>query len=81
MSEEYSLRDSVFRAFLKNPELGPSEMTGLLGAKYNSVKAAFAKLAEDGLLSRSGRGNYEPNTAGILLHLLDRVEALEKQAK
>jgi len=56
-------------------------MTGLLGAKYNSVKAAFAKLAEDGLLSRSGRGNYEPNTAGILLHLLDRVEALEKQAK
>jgi len=81
MSEEYSLRDSVFRAFLKNPSLGPSEMTSLLGAKYNSVKAVFAKLAGDGLLSRSGRGNYEPNTAGILLHLLDRVEALEKQTK
>jgi len=80
MSEEYSLRDTVFREFLKNPNLGPAEMTTQLNAKYNSVKAAYAKLADDGLLLRTSRGNYEPNTAGILLHLLNRVERLENTA-
>lgn len=78
MSEEYTLREAVFRAFLRNPSLGPKEMAGHLGAKYNSVKAVFAKLCEEGLLSREGRGNYAPNLPGIVLHLMDRIEALEK---
>ena len=78
MSEEYSLRDTVFREFLKDPSLGPAEMTAKLNAKYNSVKAAYAKLTEDGLLQRTGRGNYEPNTSGILLYLMGRLEKLEK---
>ena len=47
----------------------------------NSRSNAFAKLARDGLLQRSGRGNYEPNYAGIVIHLMERIEALEKQAK
>ena len=81
MSEEHSLRDTVFREFLKNPSLGPQEMASKTGAKYNSVKAAFAKLAEDGLLQRTGRGSYEPNYAGITLYLLDRLEKLEKESK
>jgi predicted transcriptional regulator len=81
MSEEFSLKDKVFRSFLQDPTLGPEEMTAKLGAKYNSVKDAFAKLAKDGLLQRSGRGNYEPNYAGILIHLMDRVEELEKKGK
>ena len=42
---------------------------------------AFAKLAKDGLLQRSGRGNYEPNYAGIVIHLMNRIEELEKKAK
>ncbi len=63
MSNEISLKDSVFREFLKNPSLGPSEMTEKLGANYNSVKAAFAKLAEEGYLERPSRGTYEPNIA------------------
>ena len=50
MTEDYTLRESVFRAFLKNPTLGPTEMTDLLGAKYNSVKAVYAKLTAEGLL-------------------------------
>ncbi len=78
MSEEYSLRDQVFREFLRDPKLGPAEMTEKIHAKYNSVKAAYAKLAEDGLLQRTGRGSYEPNVPGVLLYLLDRVEKLEK---
>lgn len=81
MSNEISLKDSVFREFLKNPSLGPSEMTEKLGANYNSVKAAFAKLAEEGFLERPSRGTYEPNIATILLDLMDRVAALEEQVK
>ena len=78
MSEEYTLRENIFRAFLKNPNLGPKEMTAKLGAKYNSVKAVYAKLYEEGLLGREGRGNYFPNVNGILLNVLDRVKALER---
>ena len=78
MSEEYSLRDTVFREFLKDSSLGPAEMASKINAKYNSVKAAYAKLAEDGLLQRTSRGNYEPNYGRITVHLLDRIEKLEK---
>jgi predicted transcriptional regulator of viral defense system len=81
MSDNYSLKESVFRAFLKDPSMGPSEMTELLGVKYNSVKAVYAKLCEEGLLKRVGRGNYAANVNGILLQLMDRVEALEKGRK
>ena len=81
MSEDLSLKDKVFRNFLKDPNLGPEDMAKKLGAKYNSVKDAFARLAKEGLLQRSGRGNYEPSYAGIVIHLLDRIESLEKQAK
>lgn len=76
-----SLKDRVFRSFLQDPTLGPEQMAAKLDAKYNSVKDAFAKLARDGLLQRSGRGNYEPNYAGIVIHLIDRIEALEQKAK
>ncbi len=76
-----SLKDKVFRSFLQDPTLGPEQMAAKLDAKYNSVKDAFAKLARDGLLQRSGRGNYEPNYAGIVIHLLERIETLEKQVK
>ena len=81
MSEDLSLKDKVFRSFLEDPSLGPEQMAAKLNAKYNSVKDAFAKLARDGLLQRSGRGNYEPNYAGIVIHLMGRIEALEKQVK
>lgn len=81
MSPKKSLKDEVFREFLQNPSLGPSEMTEKLDAKYNSVKAAFAKLAEERFLERPSRGTYKPNIAGILLDLMDRVEKLEEQAK
>ena len=81
MSEELSLKDKVFRSFLQDPTLGPEEMATKLDAKYNSVKDAFAKLAKDGLLQRSGRGNYEPNYARIIIHLIDRIDSLEKKAK
>ncbi len=81
MSNEISLKDSVFREFLKDPNLGPSEMTEKLNANYNSVKAAFAKLAEEGFLERPSRGNYVINNAAILLNLMDRVAALEEKAK
>jgi predicted transcriptional regulator len=77
MKQEYSLKEQVFRAFLVDPSLGPSEMTEKLGAKYNSVKAAYAKLCDEGILKREGRGNYAPDIARILLNLMDRVEALE----
>jgi hypothetical protein len=81
MSKDYTLRERVFRTLLKNPKLGPQDMTKHLDAKYNSVKAVYAKLAEDGLLVREGRGNYAPNIPEILLHLIDRVEELEKASK
>jgi DNA-binding IclR family transcriptional regulator len=81
MSNEISLKDSVFREFLKNPSLGPTEMTEKLGANYNSVKAAFAKLAEEGFLERPSRGSYSPNNAAILLNLMDRIAALEEKVK
>lgn len=81
MSKEKSLKDSVFREFLKDPSLGPSEMNEKLGANYNSVKAAFSKLAEEGFFERPRRGNYRPNIAAILLDLIDRVEALEERVK
>lgn len=81
MSNEISLKDSVFREFLQNPSLGPSEMTDKLGANYNSVKAAFAKLAEEGFLERPSRGTYTPNIAFILLNLMDRIAALEERVK
>ena len=81
MSNEISLKDSVFREFLQNPSLGPSEMTDKLGANYNSVKAAFAKLAEERFLERPSRGIYTPNIAFILLNLMDRVATLEERVK
>ena len=74
------MKDTVFKEFLRNPTLGPSEMAEKLGAKYNSVKGAFAKLAEDGFLDRPSRGTYAPSISGILLHLIERVEALEEAA-
>lgn len=81
MSSKKSLKDSIFKEFLKNSELGPSEMAEHLDAKYNSVKAAFAKLTEEGMLERHRRGAYRPSVSGILLDLIDRVEALEKANK
>jgi Mn-dependent DtxR family transcriptional regulator len=80
MSSKQSLKDTVFKEFLRNPTLGPSEMAEKLDAKYNSVKAAFAKLAEDGFLDRPSRGTYAPSIPGILLDLIERVEALEEAA-
>lgn len=77
MDKEYTLRESVFKTFLLNPTLGPSEMAGRLGANYNSVKAIFSKLCDEGLITREGRGSYSPNVSGILLHLMSRVETLE----
>ena len=56
-------------------------MTEKLGAKYNSVKAAYAKLCDEGMLKREGRGSYTPDIAGILLGLMDRVEAIEKRER
>lgn len=81
MSSKKSLKDAVFREFLQNPSLGPSEMTDKLDAKYNSVKAAFAKLTEEGFLERHSRGSYRPNMAVIVLDLMDRIEKLESQVK
>ncbi|MDP7443985.1 MAG: hypothetical protein QGI87_06510 [Candidatus Bathyarchaeota archaeon] len=81
MKQDYSLKEQVFRTFLADPSLGPSEMTEKLGAKYNSVKAAYAKLCDEGKLKREGRGTYTPDLAGIILGLMDRVEALEKRER
>ena len=81
MKQDYSLKEQVFRTFLADPSLGPSEMTEKLGAKYNSVKAAYAKLCDEGKLKREGRGSYTPDLAGIILGIMDRVEALEKQER
>jgi predicted transcriptional regulator len=80
MSSKQSLKDMVFKEFLRNPALGPSEMAEKLDANYNSVKAAFAKLAEDGFLDRPSRGAYAPSIPGILLDLIERVESLEEAA-
>ena len=80
MSSKQSLKDTVFKEFLRNPALGPSEMAEKLDANYNSVKAAFAKLVEDGFLDRPSRGTYAPSIPGILLDLIERVEALEEAA-
>ena len=77
MSCGYTLREMVLRSFLRNPKMGPSEMAEHLQAKYNSVKAIFSKLYEEGLLVREGRGNYSPNVTGIMLHLMDRIERIE----
>lgn len=81
MGEEYTLRDSVFRTFLENPALGPREMAERLKANYNSVKAIYAQLYEEGVLNREGRGNYAPNVPKILVHLMNRIESLERKAK
>ncbi|MGQ9679171.1 MAG: hypothetical protein ACUVV4_00145 [Candidatus Bathyarchaeia archaeon] len=56
-------------------------MSDKLGAKYNSVKAVFAQLSEDGLLARESRGNYSPNLPKLILFLMDRIEALEKEKR
>ncbi len=80
MSSKQSLKDTIFKEFLRNPALGPSEMAEKLDANYNSVKAAFAKLAEDGFLDRPSRGTYAPSIPGILLDLIKRVEVLEEAA-
>jgi Mn-dependent DtxR family transcriptional regulator len=79
MTENYTLKDSVFRAFLRKQDLGPTEMAEYLDANYNSIKAAFAKLADEGLLDREGRGNYIPDYSGIILYLMDKIESLEER--
>jgi Mn-dependent DtxR family transcriptional regulator len=79
MSYELTLKDTIFREFLKNPDFGPSEMAEHLKANYNSVKAAFAKLADEDLLDRPERGNYEPSFSGIVLNLISRLEELERK--
>lgn len=66
MTKEYTIQESVFRAFLENPDLGPSDMAQHLQANYNSVKAAFLNLYNEGLLDRERRGNYLPNVPKIL---------------
>lgn len=81
MSSELTLKDAIFREFLKNQKFGPSEMSNHLGANYNSVKAAFAKLADEGLLDRPERGNYEPSFSGIILNLILRIEELERKVQ
>jgi hypothetical protein len=81
MSKKITVKDNVLREFLRDPNLGPSEMAPKINAKYNSVKAAYAKLAVEGFLDRPSRGVYEPNISVILLDLIDRVEALEEQVK
>jgi len=81
MTEELSLKDKVFRAYLQEPNLGPEEMATKLGFKYNSVKDAYARLTNEGLLTRNSRGNYPTNYNGIIFQLLNRVEVLEKKEK
>jgi hypothetical protein len=81
MTDDYTLWEKVLRTFLENPDFGPSEMTEKLDANYNSVKAVYAKLYNDGLLKREGRGNYSPNLPRIVLQLMDRIELLENMKK
>lgn len=78
MSGERTLKELVFRTFLSNPDFGPREMADHLKVNYNSVKAIYSKLFDERLLKREARGSYSPNIAGILLHLMDRIETLEK---
>ena len=77
MSGKVSLKKVIFQEFLKDPSLGPSEMAKKLDAKYNSVKAVFAKLTKEGLLERPKRGEYVPNINGILLQIIERIEDIE----
>jgi hypothetical protein len=56
-------------------------MAELLEANYNSVKSIYGKLRMERFLKRAGRGNYEPDVHGIILNLMDRIEALEKGEK
>lgn len=79
MSVDRTLKERVFRTFLSHPDFGPSDMADYLQTNYNSVKAIYSKLFEEGLLEREARGNYSPNMSNILLHLMDRIEALERQ--
>lgn len=81
MDSERPLKDAVLRSFLENPNISIVEMSDKLGAKYNSVKAVFAQLSEDGLLARESRGNYSPNLPKLILFLMDRIEALEKEKR
>jgi hypothetical protein len=81
MSSELTLKDAIFREFLKNPDFGPSEIAEHLEANHNSGKAAFSKLAEEGILDRPERGNYEPSFSGIVLNLIKRIEELEMKIK
>lgn len=81
MTNKHTLKEMVLRTFLEDPTLGPSEMTKVLDVKYNSVKAAYVKLCDEGFLKREGRGIYAPDITGILLHMMDKVEALEKSLK
>lgn len=81
MSDKVSLKKVIFQEFLKDPSLGPSDMANKIDAKYNSVKAVFAKLAKEGLLERPSRGEYVPNVNGILLQIIDRIEKIENSIK
>jgi predicted transcriptional regulator len=81
MSNKASLKDRIFQEFLKDPSLGPSEMAKKLDAKYNSVKAVFAKLTKEGLLERPSRGEYVPHVNGILLQIIERIENIENSMK
>jgi predicted transcriptional regulator len=81
MTKKTTLKDTILKEFLKDPSLGPSEMSSKLGANYNSVKAAFAKLNREGIFERPNRGTYKPNFAGLMLLLIDRVEDLENAIK
>lgn len=78
MSEERTLKERVFRTFLSHPDFSPSDMADHLKENYNSVKAIYSKLYEEGLLERESRGNYSPNMTSIIIHLIDRIEALER---
>ena len=81
MTSQYSLKEQILRAFLVDQSLGPSEMAEKLGAKYNSVKAAFAKLCDEGMLKRVSRGKYAPDIPRILLNLMDRITVLEERGR
>lgn len=79
MTEDRSLKETVFTTFLTHPELGPKEMAEYLKVNYNSVKAIYAKLCDDGLLLRASRGEYTTNIPGILISMLTRIDALERK--
>ena len=77
MGEEVSLRERVFRELLLHPDYGPSDMARRLKANYNSVKAIYGKLCEEGFLLREGRGKYVLNIPRMILDLYDRLRRLE----